>query len=665
MLANIASRDCCRNLLSCSIAAAIVVAILGLFAPALAGKNGGGGIAGSGGNTLATTSQDFFQPGTQPLGAGVPGDFEPILQTNLCFSCHAEYGPTDPFTAVEPMGTWTPSMMAQSARDPLFYAGLAIANQDAAGAGEYCIRCHAPVAYLSGHANPPDASAFTYADQQGVQCNFCHRLVDPVFKPSISPSEDQPILDDLSSAGLLPAESNNSRYTVSPIDVRRGPFNDVPLNIHPGIPQPEIVYSPFHTKAEFCWTCHGVSNGLMSKQPDGTYALNDLDAPHPTQVQTEMFPLHRTFSEWKNSYYSTIGVQHDGNFGGNHPTGIMKDCQDCHMPPLEGYGCNYEFDPFFSRPNVPQHSFIGSNTWVLNAVRTVDANGDGQPDFPDSETGLSDDAVSGALARNIDFLQKASDLTVTKVGSNIKVRLLNQTGHKLPTGFPDGRRMWINVKFLDCMDQIVVEHGAYDFETGALTPDTKVYEMLLGIEGADYATLIGHPEGQTFHFILANKVLKDNRIPPPGFSNQISQQNQTASVGATYLNGQNWDDTLFPIPAGTTKIITTVYFQVTSREFIEYLRDANTTDNRGQVAYDLWVQNGMSTPVVMDTQQLQFYRPQDINHDGAVNVDDLLQVINAWGPCGTPPELCPADINHDGVVNVDDLLSVINAWGPC
>jgi hypothetical protein len=53
--------------------------------------------------------------------------------------------------------------------------------------------------------------------------------------------------------------------------------------------------------------------------------------------------------------------------------------------------------------------------------------------------------------------------------------------------------------------------------------------------------------------------------------------------------------------------------------------------------------------------------PADINHDGHVNVDDLLLVILAWGPC---PSTCPADINHDGTVNVDDLLLVITQWRP-
>lgn len=60
--------------------------------------------------------------------------------------------------------------------------------------------------------------------------------------------------------------------------------------------------------------------------------------------------------------------------------------------------------------------------------------------------------------------------------------------------------------------------------------------------------------------------------------------------------------------------------------------------------------------------------PGDVNGDEVVNVSDLLEVINAWGPCPTPPTPCPADIapeGGDGAVNVSDLLTVINTWGQC
>lgn len=55
----------------------------------------------------------------------------------------------------------------------------------------------------------------------------------------------------------------------------------------------------------------------------------------------------------------------------------------------------------------------------------------------------------------------------------------------------------------------------------------------------------------------------------------------------------------------------------------------------------------------------------DITGDGAINVPDLLAVIEAWGSCPAPPQQCPADIapaGGDGAVNVTDLLAVINNW---
>jgi hypothetical protein len=57
----------------------------------------------------------------------------------------------------------------------------------------------------------------------------------------------------------------------------------------------------------------------------------------------------------------------------------------------------------------------------------------------------------------------------------------------------------------------------------------------------------------------------------------------------------------------------------------------------------------------------------DIAADGSVNIDDLLSVIDDWGPCADP-DYCPADCappGGDDQVNIDDLLAVINAWGAC
>jgi hypothetical protein len=54
----------------------------------------------------------------------------------------------------------------------------------------------------------------------------------------------------------------------------------------------------------------------------------------------------------------------------------------------------------------------------------------------------------------------------------------------------------------------------------------------------------------------------------------------------------------------------------------------------------------------------------DVNMDGQVDVEDLLDVIFAWGPCPDEPAPCPEDIDGDGDVDVDDLLMVILGWMP-
>ncbi|MHC5002925.1 MAG: FG-GAP-like repeat-containing protein [Planctomycetota bacterium] len=57
--------------------------------------------------------------------------------------------------------------------------------------------------------------------------------------------------------------------------------------------------------------------------------------------------------------------------------------------------------------------------------------------------------------------------------------------------------------------------------------------------------------------------------------------------------------------------------------------------------------------------------PGDVNRDGAADVDDLVGVILAWGPCPDPPAACDADIDGSGAVDVDDLVEVILSWGGC
>jgi hypothetical protein len=100
---------------------------------------------------------------------------------------------------------------------------------------------------------------------------------------------------------------------------------------------------------------------------------------------------------------------------------------------------------------------------------------------------------------------------------------------------------------------------------------------------------------------LNSEVVFDNRIPPKGFTNARLNEFQSPVVGATYADGQHFDITTYNIPANTTKIVANLFYQTASKEYIEFLRDANYTNTKGQDIYNLWMAHGKSAPELMGT----------------------------------------------------------------
>ncbi len=537
---------------------------------------------------VATTSADFEQPGTQP------GDLNaPINPVSACTFCHAGWN-----EAQEPFERWAGSMMANSMRDPVFQAAMTIANQDMTGAGELCLRCHTPGGFVEGRATPADGSALVGQDFDGVSCHVCHRLVDPIADIA-NPPEDPGILMALAQA---PATSHGGQFVVDPDDRRRGPFD-----LGPNFFWHQWRQSPYHRESLLCATCHEVSNpaftrnGGATPSASDTYVLGTLGTPHPTHAKTDEFPIERTFTEWSLSSFAAGPIEMGGRFGGNQTA--VSTCQDCHMPTTTGTACQ----PFLegeTRTDLPQHDFNGANSWVPLAIYELD-----QSLALYDETMVNGEPLAvfeAAVARNQAMLRAASDLALRRVGNDLVARITNQTGHKLPTGYGEGRRMWLNVKFKTYAGALLAEHGYYD-EAGAnlTTNDTKVYEILHGLDAA-MATLTGLPAGESFHFALNNTLVKDNRIPPRGFDNAAFEAGQAHPVGASYADGQYWDDTAFPIPVGADFAVVSVYHQTSSKEYIEFLRDENTTDNKGNIVHDQWVAAGMSAPVLMDRKWFRF-----------------------------------------------------------
>ncbi|MCZ6543372.1 MAG: multiheme c-type cytochrome [Planctomycetota bacterium] len=622
--------------------------------------------AGPPGLPIGTTLEDFFMPGTQPDPTGA--DLTPIVSVFDCLLCHADFDDADPPLPLdaEPYRTWSGSMMAQATRDPVFWAAVTVANQDADFGGDLCLRCHTPAGWLAGRSTPTDGLDLVHftADFEGVTCNFCHRMVNPMYIRGESPVEDWQILDDLDIEGLVPKQPGSGRYVVDPQDRRRGPYD-----LGGSFPFHLWLQSPFHQESALCATCHDVSNPVYTRQGDGSYALNNLDAPHPTMDKYDMFPIERTFGEWTESQFANGGVVFpDGRFGGALPDDIpIESCQDCHMPDQVSPGCRVP--GFDDHPDMAAHFLNGGNTWVLKAVNTLYTDGDGglnDPVFLDEPTGLTQTIIDESIARAVQMLRDASDLELSQEGNLLNVRVINFSGHKLPTGYHEGRRMWINVMFLDEIGQVVLEHGAYDFGTAELSgEDTKVYQAEFGLDAAA-AAKTGLPQGQSFHFILNNVILLDNRIPPIGFTNAGFEAVQAEPVDYTYADGQHWDDTEYRIPPGSTQALVTVYYQLTSKVYIEFLRDENTTDNRGQIAYNQWVLHGKSAPVDMDSALIDLVPSilGDLDGDGDVDIFDLLILISNWGRCAEPcPPACFADLDADCTVGILDLLTLLANWG--
>ena len=524
-------------------------------------------ITGQPAGYVPSTLRDMDMSGTQPHEGAVLDD--PDLQ---CASCHGNYD-----TDNEPWYNWRGSMMSQAARDPFFFACMAIAEQDAPSVGDLCIRCHSPGGWQEGRSVDTDGDLLNAKDRHSIHCDFCHRMVDQNYVEGVSPAVD---LDVLAGVDPHPLHYGNGQFINDPTPLRRGPYADAEAN-H------EFVESPYHRSSDLCGVCHDVSSPVFSKVADRDYAPNTFDEEHPTMEIRGMFPIERTYSEWSRSEYAATGV-YAPQFAGNKLDGIVSTCQDCHMRDVSARGSNITGTKV--REDLGLHDFTGGNTFVLDLV------GDFYPDEVDAAQ------LQSAKDRAHAMLNLAATLLLTSEDFGVTVRVINETGHKLPSGYPEGRRIWLNVEAKDASGQTVFESGAYDFTEADLLddPQIKVYEIHPGLSPS-LAGALGLDPGKSFHFVLNDTIYSDNRIPPRGFTNTAFEQIQSPPVDYAYADGQYWDDTPYRLPQSADSVIVTLYYQTTSKEYVEFLRDENRTNSAGQDLYDAWAANGKSAPVVMAT----------------------------------------------------------------
>ncbi|MBI1825191.1 MAG: hypothetical protein HYR83_02280 [Planctomycetes bacterium] len=575
--------------------------------------------------TVPLTLEDFHLPGTQvgDVAATV------IKTSDNCAACHGDFDPPN-----EPYNTWRGSLMGQAGRDPLFYAQMTTANQDTGTAGYFCMRCHVPMSFVTEHAYNVNGSTLDSRDRDGVNCHLCHSMVDPVYRTGVSPPQDEAILNALSE---VPAYYGNSMFVLDPTGLRRGPYADAQT-------PHAFAQSDFQLRGDLCGTCHDVGNVAVTRQLDGTYRYNNINEATPTENLANQFPLERTYTEWKLSAFASGGVDMGGRFGGDG-AGVVSTCQDCHMPRTTAQGCF--FGPV--RSDLAKHDFAGASAWVLKIIGLYYAN----------DTEVDQASLAEGQARAVSMVKRAASLELEQMCGSVRARVINESGHKLPTGHIEGRRVWVNVQCFDAQNTLLREYGHYDPTTAELDEaSTTVYEMHVGL--SEYASSVtGFAAGVTTHMALADVIEKDTRIPPRGFDNSLYADAGAPAVGIQYADGQFWDDTEFWVPDGTTRVDVTLYYQTATKHYIEALHSANHTDHWGETLYQLWLDTGKGAPIKITSNEIVLvpFMRGDADYNTEVDLLDFEQLTQCMrGPSAATPHGCNCmDFMGNGSVDLSDF----------
>jgi hypothetical protein len=605
-----------------------------------------------------TVPNEVMLPGTQPL------EVSNLESPDKCDNCHGGYN-----TAVEPAHNWRGSMMANAGRDPLFWATLAVAEQDFDGVGDLCIRCHSTGGWLAGRSTPTDGSGLAAGDSDGVECDYCHKLANP---------DDNEHQGEMNAPFV--ANDGNEGWHGSGMSSmwggsdKLGPYVDADA-------RHQFMQSQFHRSPDFCGTCHDVSNsvvGDLAHNQGRMAGSEDITVPGvPGGPLTDKAAFNyapyrygvveRTYSEFKSGQVSATRVDDyptlpeelrggalEAIYQANH-NGITADyedgtpryysCQSCHMRGVTGTGANKRGVPV--RSDLPLHDMTGGNYWMASVIEYLD--GLGKLRLGGGMTAAQQQAMHDGALRAQEQLQLAATLLVA--GNQIKI--INHTGHKLITGYPEGRRMWLNVKWYDGNTELINEDGAYgpigrtvdgvEVES-LLDPDYPyLFEAHMGMTqewaaqlialnypetlaldydrmddsvGMTLGQLAAQPAGtvhETFHFALNNVVLKDNRIPPYGMSFDEAQHRNASPVPASQYGGEpggvyeHFAEVPLSPPANAVSASIELLYQPTSWEYIQFLYLANDGSNafladEGANMRDAWLKAGpftMAKPFVM------------------------------------------------------------------
>jgi len=414
-----------------------------------------------------------------------------LFQTSdRCFACHNTLS-TSGGEDISFGFAWRATMMANSARDPYWQAGVRREVLDhpesKAAIEEECSKCHMPMAHVQSRAEAREPELFAHlavgADtrmdrlaQDGVSCSLCHQIrADNLGTPESFVGGF--VIDTTRPPG--------EREEYGPYEIDKGEHR-IMRSSSGGYRPTEGTHVQ---QSELCATCHTLITTALG--PKGE-TIGEL-------------PEQMPYQEWFNSGFRET-----------------QSCQSCHMPVVtEPVRMTSTLGKF--REGVSRHVFVGGNFFVQRMLNRY--RGDlGVQALPQE--------LESAAARTIDHLRsRTAEIVVERAvvtggGLQVDLALRNLGGHKFPTAYPS-RRAWLHVIVRDRQDRIVFESGALradgsiagndnDADPARFEPhytqitdpgQVQIYEDIM----------VGRDGAPTTGLLTAVRFVKDNRLLPAGF----------------------------------------------------------------------------------------------------------------------------------------------------
>jgi hypothetical protein len=428
-----------------------------------------------------------------------------FVHSDNCLSCHNNLT-TGGGEDVSIGTSWQSTIMANSARDPYFYASVRRETLDHSGKSaeiqHECAACHVPAAQKMAHAggrlatilsreDPHEATDDERLAEDGVSCTVCHQMAGDGLGTRAAFN---------GNFVLRPTRPDGVREIFGPFAVDAG--RQTIMRSATGFEQ---VEAPHVRQSELCASCHTLITQAFG--PDGT-VIGSL-------------PEQMNFQEWRHSAFYEEG----------------RSCQSCHMPRAEG-PIRVSSVLGAERDGLSRHAFVGGNAFMLRLMNRF-------------RTALGIEAPAAqmeATARLTERQLREATATIAvspavfngrTIAFDVTVR--NLAGHKYPTGYPS-RRSWLHVTVRDASGAMVFESGAItaaglidgndsDVDASRYEPhyatidapgQVQIYEAILGDTN-------GHP---TTGLLSAVRYLKDNRLLPRGFDKARAEPDIAVYGGA-------------------------------------------------------------------------------------------------------------------------------------